>query len=280
MDSKTALMTLMIIMIALVVITAALGVLFIIALRKRRPLIKVVMAPKVQPNTAAEKAAATESLAEKLFQPIEEESESEEGEDDDEEDAPKIVVEGHERVRYNRSFTAKVCQLNNETKEWYSILKNELLSYDKMKVRVSWKRESYYMGRTTVAKLVVRGKTLCLLLAVDPVTYKGTKYAVEDISETSNSDTPTLYRIKNVRRLNYAKEMLADMMNELKTGKNPKYQEEDFYMPYEGDMSLMLRGLVKRVVTGSKRVFKVEEVNAEQAAPQAQENAAETNNKK
>ena len=183
--------------------------------------------------------------------------------DDDDGEVPVFVTEGSETVRYDRSFTAKACQLNNKVKEWYSVLKNELLSYDKVKVRMSWKRETFRIGRMAVARLAIRGKTLCLLLAVEPEGYSGTRYSVEDVSgKASTVDTPTMYRIKSPRRLKYAKEIIAGMMEALKTVKRSAFEPQDYYLPYEGDMSLMQRGLVKRVVTGTTRIFKIEEVDS------------------
>lgn len=274
LSNDTILLLLLIVLFALVVLLTVLGIVFIVALRKRRPVVKVVMAPAVsQPEPApafVPAAPVAEQLAIEVPQPVEEapveETASVPDEEEDDE-APTYITEGQESVRYNRSFIAKLCQLDNVTKDWYSALKNELLSYEKIKDRTSWKRESFRLGRMTVARLVVRGKTLCLLLAVEPVGYEGTKYKVEDVSNMANTvDTPTLYRIKSARRLKYAKEMIADIMKELKAFKNPGYHAQDFFVPYEGDMSLMQRGLVKRVVSTSTRTFKIEEVDSDDEA--------------
>lgn len=281
MDNKTLLLTLIIVLVVFIVLLAVLGIVFIIALRKRRPVIKVVMAPnamqdaQVEDETEEEAAPApvTEKVApvvtatesaptQPVVPPAPEPESEEEDEEDDDDDAPLFVTEGQERVSYNRSLTAKLAQMNNKSKEWYSQVKNELLSYDKVKVRMSWKRETFRIGRLTVAKLIVRGKTLCLLLAVEPASYAGTKFSVRDMSHLSSmADTPTMYRIRKERRCKYAKEMIADIMKELKVFKNPAYEAQDYFIPYEGDVSLMQRGLVKRVVSGTVRAFKIEEVD-------------------
>ncbi len=274
MDNKTTLLILMIVLIAFIVLLAVLGIVFIVALRKRAPVVKVVMAPQIMqddepkkaevsqdatPVTAAEPVPPVVTAPEPMPEP---EREPTDDDDDDDEESVSFVTEGQERVRYDRSLTAKLCQLKNETKEWYSELKNEILSYEKVKDRMSWRRETFRIGRMTVARIIVRGKTLCLLTAVEPAGYTGTKFAVDDVSNVAaTADTPTLYRIKSARRLKYAKEMLAGMMKELKAFKNSHYEAQDFFLPYEGDMALMQRGLVKRVVTGSTRTFKIEEVD-------------------
>lgn len=273
LSNDTILLILLIVLFALVVLLTILGIVFIVALRKRRPVVKVVMAPAVsQPEPApafVPAAPVAEQLEIDVPQPVEEapveETSNAVPEEEEDDEAPTYVTEGQESVRYNRSFTAKLCQLDNETKDWYSALKNELLSYDKIRERTSWKRESFRFGRMTVARIVVRGKTLCLLLAVEPVGYEGTKYKVEDVSNVANTvDTPTMFRIKSARRLKYAKEMIADIMKEIKAFKNPAYVAHDFFVPYEGDMALMQKGLVKRVVSTSTRVFKIEEVDSDE----------------
>lgn len=274
LSNKTALLILMIVLIVFIVLLTILGITFIIALRKRRPVVKVVMAPLAQqaaaaptevnvgtPLTAGE--TADEGATAEPQAAVEEPEQEPEEDEDDENSA--YVTEGSERVRYNRSFQAKLCQLSNEGKEWYTALKNDLLSYERVKVRMSWKRETYHIGRMNAARLVIRGKTLCLLIAVEPISYSGTKYHVEDVSNVANTaDTPTLYRIKSARRLKYAMEMIAGMMKEIKSYKDPRYEAQDFFVPYEGDMALMQRGLVKRVVSGSTRTFKIEEVDEDE----------------
>ena len=86
---------------------------------------------------------------------------------------------------------------------------------------------------------------------------------MRDVSNVSSmADTPTMYRIRKERRCKYAKEMIAGIMKELKVYKDSHFEAQDYFVPYEGDMALMQRGLVKRVVTGSTRTFKIEEVDA------------------
>ena len=277
--NKTLLTIFVILLFVLIVLLTVLGIVFIIALRKRRPVVKIVMAPQSQQHytpapapapapaaVAAEpsKKSADEPVAAATAPIVEEVVEPEpvvEAEPEEDDEASGLVTEGQETVRYNRSYLAKVCQLNNDVKEWYSALKNDLLSYEKIKSRTSWRRESFRLGGVTVARIAVRGKTLCLLLAVEPLGYSNTKYVVEDVSNVANTvDTPTMYRIKSARRLKYAKEMIAGMMKEFRTFKDPSYVPQDYFVPYEGDVTLMQKGLVKRVVSGTTRSYKIEEV--------------------
>lgn len=268
MNNKTMLLVLMIVLIAFIVLMVILGVVFVVALRKRAPVVKIVMAPDVKNDEPEEDVETQEPVDATAPQQIEAQpaavvadAEPDESEDSDG-DEMQFITEGEERVRYDRSLTAKLAQVSNESKEWYSQIKNELLSFEKVKSRMSWRKETFRLGKMTFARIMVRGKTLCLLLAVEPEGYKGTKYAVEDVSNVaSTSDTPSLYRIKSARRLKLAKEMIAGIMRELKAFRNSHYEPQDFFIPHQGDMTLMQKGLVKRVVTGSTRTFRIEEVD-------------------
>lgn len=275
---NTMLWILMGVLIVFLVLLAVLGIVFIIALRKRAPVIKVVMAPPAaQPQTPPQ----GEQMVMDGVEAPEEEQESDQEDDEpepesEEEEGSSYVTEGKDRVHYDRSFTAKIIQLRDDSKEWYTQVKNELLSYQKVKDRMSWKKETFRLGREPIARFVVRGKTLCLMLAVEPAGFTGTKYNVEDVSAVaSTADTPCLYRIKSARRAKYAKELINAVMKELGIKKDPNFEPQDYYMPYEGNMGLMERGLIKRVVTNSTRTFEIREVSEAEAEAAAAEANAE-----
>lgn len=293
MSNKTALLVLMIVLLVLLVLLTALGIVFIVALRKRAPVIKVVMAPPAssgaepedededeQPEPAEEPVAEEQLEMEEVAAIPEEPAPAAEEvqpvappepepEEDDDDESSTFVTEGVERVRYDRSFKAKHIQMKDESKEWYSALKNELLSYQRVKSRISWRKETFRIGRMTLARFVIRGKTLCLLLAIEPSGLQGTKFTVDDVSMVSASaDTPCQYRIKSARRAKYAKELIAIVMKELNMHKIPDYVAQDYFVPYEGTVALMEKGLTKRVVSESTRTFEIREV-AEQPVAEA-----------
>lgn len=150
-------------------------------------------------------------------------------------------------IKYSKSFLAKLIQSDEETKRFYSDIKNELLSYDGVKSRMSWKWETFRIGRKTLAKLRLRGKTLSLCLALDVKTYMESKYIVEDLSQIKSFiDTPCLYRIKNNRRLKYSLELISDLME--KNGVTKKdIAKEDYCLlyPYEDTAALIEKKLIK-----------------------------------
>lgn len=302
-SNKSLLLGLMIVLLVLLVLLTALGIVFIVALRKRAPVIKVVMAPPppesdkdddVQDEPEEEPAeeqlemedvaAIPEEPKTEEAQPApppapapEPEPEREEYEDDDDDESSTFVTEGVERVRYDRSFKAKHIQMKDESKEWYSTLKNELLSYQRVKSRLSWRKETFRIGRMPLARFVIRGKTLCLLLAIEPSGLQGTKFTVDDVSAVAaTADTPCQYRIKSARRAKYAKELIGIVMKELNMRKIPDYVAQDFFVPYEGTVALMEKGLTKRVVSESTRTFEIREVSGEQSDEAAATDASKS----
>jgi hypothetical protein len=147
-------------------------------------------------------------------------------------------------VRYNKSFTAKFIQMTDESKGYYNELKNELLSYKKVKSRVSWKYDNLRAGREPIARFAVRGKTLCLYLALNPDKYEDSKYKVERSEAKKYEDVPLLYRIINPRRVKYAEELIAVLAEKygLEKGEVPTV---DYYQPYEHTGPLIGKELIR-----------------------------------
>ena len=166
--------------------------------------------------------------------------------------ATPIVVEEESyegRLRYDRSFQARVIQSDDKTKYWYTDVKNELLSYKGCKGRLSWKRETFKAAKRVVAMLAFRGNTLCLFLALNANEYENTKYTLEDVSNVpAYRETPAMLRLKNDKRVKQAIELIEEVMSELDVDKDKKYQPEDFYAPYEGVFELIKKGLIKREI--------------------------------
>ncbi len=193
----------------------------------------------------AEQAPAEEPVADKPEEQLLADKPAEDG-------TSRIVYTSEDgwyvRVRYDRSFEAKLIQADDTLKRWYSELKNELLSYKKVTSRLSWQHEAFRLGRGTVAKLVIRGKTLRIYLALDPSAYDGSKYVVEDASEHAKFEkTPLLYRIRSERRCRYAKELIAAAIAAL-GGDRGQEQDTDYAsVPYENTKELIGRGLVRIV---------------------------------
>ena len=193
--------------------------------------------PKRQTIAVVEKPVAVET-------PVQEVS----LEQDEAEEDGGVVVDAkgnYFNIRYNKSFTAKLIQSSDETKKYYGELKNEVLSYAKAKSRVSWAYDSVNAGRVAVAKFGVRGKTLCLYLPLKAEELDE-KYKVETIESTKYSAVPCMYRIKNDRRLRYAKELIAMVYTNLGLEKG-ETKAENYYLPYETTEALIGKELIKEL---------------------------------
>ena len=188
----------------------------------------------------------------------EEDIKEEEGEVEEKEEILKEDEESYKAgiVVYDRSFEARYIQLSDESKRRYILIKNEIMSYDKVRSRRSWKRETYKNGRKVLAKLSIRGKTICLYLPLNAEDYTESKYKVQDVHDTkAYKDTGLMYRIINERRMKYAIELIKEVMNKngLKKGET---QNIDYYEPYEGIVELIEKGLIKRNVRKVKEEIK------------------------
>ncbi len=226
----------------------------------------------VQPEN--EPTPAEETVEEPVEKPVEEpvpEPILEEPAEEPEEGAA-IFMEGV--TRYNKSFTAKLIQSDDVVKSWYNELRNELLSYKKVKSRRSWKRESYHFGRQNIVRFAFRGKTLCVYFALDYSEFEGSKYKIETVEDsTSYADTPCLYRIKNDRRVRYAKDLIAIIMERVGAERNEEYVAEDISIPYEETEALIDKGLIK--VNGVARQIVSQDTSEEAAIAAVSEGAGD-----
>jgi len=149
------------------------------------------------------------------------------------------------QIRFIKSFTAKLIQSPEETKKYYEELKNEVLSYRKTNSRISWHYDAINSGRNYILKFAVRGKTLCVYLPLNVDDYVDSKYKVEKAESKRYEDVPCLYRIKNDRRLGYAKELIAVVAANLGLEKGEEQHEVYSNLPYEPNKPLIARGLIK-----------------------------------
>lgn len=151
-------------------------------------------------------------------------------------------------ARYKKSYLARLIQSADETKEYYSALKNAALAFRKATARISWNHETVNVGRTKMVKFAVRGKTLCLFLALNPDEFAESKYKVERAEAAKHAETPCLYKISNPRRVKYAIELISLLAERLNLTA-AQGEEVDYRMPYEDIEALIEKGLVKELIS-------------------------------
>ena len=163
----------------------------------------------------------------------------------DDEQAELAIDTPEGKIVLDRSFTARIIQADDALKARYSELKNHILAYKGVRSSISWKKETYFIGRKTVATFAVRGKTLMLYLAADPGKFDDVKYKVENMSEVaSRKQTPLLFRVKGDRRTAYAKQLI-DMVLTENGSVRVERKPQDYTVPYKSTDALVKRGLIK-----------------------------------
>ncbi len=109
-----------------------------------------------------------------------------------------------DKLRYSRSFMAKLILSDNAVKEYYAAITARLLSYQKVRSKTGWNGVSFFAGRESIAKITISGKTLCVYLAFQPDEEEGVKYKAKDVSyKRKYQKTPSLYKIKSNGALNH-----------------------------------------------------------------------------
>jgi len=187
--------------------------------------------------------------------------------DDEENDTDGDHFTGNERIigfdettgcyivaRYRKSFEAKLIQARPNIKQYYSDLKNALLSYKGTKSRISWTADSFHNGREQIAKINVKTKILELYLAIDPATLEGTVYRGRDVGHKKKyTDTPFQYKIRTPRKFKWAMELIQRVCEEHGLApidiEHVNYEEQ---YPFDSTENLVERKLIKEYVRQEK----------------------------
>lgn len=152
-------------------------------------------------------------------------------------------------MKYDRSFIARIIQSSDEQKGYYGQVKQALLSYKKVNSNIAWGSERFNKGRETIARFKIRGKTLCLYLALDPNEYPVSVYHHADVSDNkSMHGTPMMVKIKSPRGAKKAIRLIDELLAK-RDGVKIKVPERDYaaMYPYETMEELIADGLVKDV---------------------------------
>ncbi len=146
---------------------------------------------------------------------------------------------GGEFVRNGRvvkGYLGRLAGSGYNTGLHYNALKNALLAYQKVgkrgkkvKSRIGAGGETFAVGGDKFAKITVVGGYIRLFLRLDPTAYKQSKYNHKDKSGVGKyQNYPFMIKISSSRKLNYALELVADMMQQLDCQLNPNYQQVDY----------------------------------------------------
>ncbi len=161
-------------------------------------------------------------------------------------DVNELALTDEEIIR--KTFMQKLCDSEQEVQNYYNTIKHELLSYKKVNSRVSQSYDRFNLGRKSVAKIGLRGKTLVLYLALNPEEYVNTKYYAKNVGDVKKyQDTPTMVKVKSARGLKYALELIAVLLDGV--AKNPPTEMVDYVLP-EIPASELKENYVKKSFAG------------------------------
>ncbi len=166
---------------------------------------------------------------------------------------PKKIVLPEEKepemvLRSKRSFLAKIAQSEDEVKVCYSELKNFFLSYQKVNSQVNWSNDRFSYGRETIAKLAIRGKSLCAYLALNPDEFPENVYHQKFAGDTKMYEmTPMMIKVKSSVALKRAIRLIELLMERFGAVKFDEPERVDYaaMYPFMTDEELLESGLLK-----------------------------------
>ena len=168
--------------------------------------------------------------------------------------------------RYRKSFLAKMALAEDTVKGYYNELKNALLAYKGVKCRTSWGYEAFNKGRTKLARMDVKTKSLYLYLAIDPQSLVDTKYNFKDMSAKKKyAATPVLMKIRGERKFKHALELIEKICGEELQLKRLETEPTDYRLPMMSQDEMVEAGYVKMMV-GAIPVAPETEKSAEEPA--------------
>ena len=168
--------------------------------------------------------------------------------------------------RYRKSFLAKMALAEDTVKGYYNELKNALLAYKGVKCRTSWGYEAFNKGRTKLARMDVKTKSLYLYLAIDPQSLVDTKYNFKDMSAKKKyAATPVLMKLRGERKFKHALELIEKICGEELQLKRLETEPTDYRLPMMSQDEMVEAGYVKMMV-GAIPVAPETEKSAEEPA--------------
>lgn len=151
-------------------------------------------------------------------------------------------------VSYSISFEAKLALGDDDIRNVYNEIKNAILSFNKVKSRMSFKKETFYIGRTVLAVLQIRGKKINLYVPKVDALVEEVKIKTTDVSERKSlAKTPTCIKLSSSLQMKKLMILLPRLMEEYSIAKLDEYNYEDYASKYKGltKEELIHAGLIK-----------------------------------
>lgn len=166
-------------------------------------------------------------------------------------DAAAIYAEPLMVEMLDRSFTARLSQADDALKANYNEIKNFALSFKGVNSRISWSYDSINRGRKKICKIVIKGKSLIMYLALNPYELPE-KYHHKSVNDVSKyAQTPTKLKVRSGRSVKYAKELIAMIATNYEL-KQREVENNNYVPEARSDEELKAQGLIKtKLVKGN-----------------------------
>ncbi len=201
------------------------------------------VAEQIYEEEEAEEEAEEEQFEEEIYE-IEEDEPEDDGEedvegdededieddeeDDDEEEQAEVALSGEKSLRPRVIYSTKLRLSSDKIKGFYTDIKNEFFSYG-VKSRISKTKENFNFSRDNIARLVMRGKTLKLYIALDPNELDNKYFHHKDMSaKKTYAHIPTVIPIKSALAVTKTKMLIEMLAEKLALKKKPRYKTKDF----------------------------------------------------
>ena len=154
------------------------------------------------------------------------------------EESEKIELVGEEEIEdqskfkipesEKKPFAEKIASAKDETQNYFNKVHNELVSYKKVSSRVSFRCVSYRRGRTLLAKIGLRGKTLTGYFNLNVKDFNEKVYFQKDMSSVkAYEEVPFAVKIRSARACKNATKLVGALAEKFELTKIPEFKEID-----------------------------------------------------
>ncbi len=149
------------------------------------------------------------------------------------------------KFKYRRSFTSRLIQGGESLQGLYTSIKNYLLKHKGVRSRISWGSETFYYKRNVIAKLSIKGKSICAYLALNEQEIS-TLNIDEKVDTVKYQAVPAKIKITGNIKLKRAFKVIDVIMARLGVSVGEEIKQIYFYK-YQTDAQLLEKKLIKPV---------------------------------
>lgn len=171
-----------------------------------------------------------------------------------------------DKLRYEKSFTAKLLLADQSVKDYYALIVGEILSYDKTRARNGWGGVAFTAGKNTFARVEIKGKTLYVYLAGEAEDCSSLKYKAAAVGDKKKYEkTPSALKIKSEGAAKNAVKQIEKLAERFSLTKKSDGENIPFVIKPESFDNLVARGLIRVI---NKKSAKLEAEEADKTAPE------------